>query len=651
MDQGRVCLGEDLMTPTEPPRRQPPWERPEERPLDRLLELHRAGKLSAGYPEIAPLMVQLPDDRLRHAGQLLARLDPDEVLRHHPATPVVTVAITGHGTLSALVPALAAELARHGLLPRTHVADFDGYVQDLSDPSRPLHTVGADLVLCVLDPMVILDELPTPWRLPDAEQVLEEKLRLIEDLVERFSSLSRATLVLNTLPLPRRVTAQLVDHRSRALLGAAWRDANARLLRLAALHPALIVLDLDPLIGEGIAAADLRMSLYTKSHLSDALLAGYAREVGHLARHLTGRTKKTLVLDLDGTVWGGVLGEDGPDGIEVADSYRGEAFRAFQRTVKQLGSQGVLLAAVSKNDPEPVRRVLAEHPEMTLREDDFVRVTASWRPKPDNLRETAEALNLDVGSFVFLDDSDFECWLVRRELPPVATVPLDDEPALHVERLLRDGWFDVREVSAEDRARTSLYREESARGDFLRTFDSIDDYLRQLRVRVQFGAVSDREVGRVSQLTLRTNQFNLTTVRLQPRDVESLAADPGARVLTIHSGDRFGDNGLVGTVFLRQVGTVAHLDNFLLSCRVFSRGIEQACLAEILRWARSEGLAAVEGAYHPTAKNAGVADFYPRHGFRERVSGPGAAPDHRVFRHDLAEIPAPPDHVDLISRL
>ncbi|AXK32418.1 HAD-IIIC family phosphatase [Streptomyces armeniacus] len=623
------------------------------RAQDRLRALHRAGQLAERYPEVEALLADLPAERLPQAGQLLSRVDADEVLRHHPRTPVVGVAVTGHGTLAPLVPALTAETARHGMLLRPYVADFGGYVFDLSDPSRPLHAAGADLVLCVLDPMAVLDELPTPWQVADVERTLEEKVRLWDGLVGRFRAESPATLVLNTLPLPRRFTAQLVDHRSRAVLGAAWREANARLLRLAEAHPSLVVLDLDPLIADGGPASETRLSLYAKSHLSAGLLAAYAREIGHLARHLAGRTKKALALDLDGTLWGGVLGEDGPEGIEVGDGYRGEAFQEFQRTVRQLGSQGVLLTAVSKNDLEPVRKVLADHPGMVLREEDFVRVTANWRPKPDNIRETAEVLNLGTDSFVFLDDSPYECGLVRRELPEVATVRLDEEPAEHLERLLRDSWFGVREVTAEDRSRPSRYRDESARGDFLRSFDSLDDYLRELGVHVRLARMERADVGRVAQLTLRTNQFNLTTVRLQPAEVEALADDPDALVLTVRSGDRFGDNGLVGALLLRRDGDVCRVENMLLSCRVFARGIEQTCMATVLRRARKAGFRAVEGRYRETAKNGGVREFYPECGFG-RADGGGADAGggaELAFRHDLADVPAPPDHVSLTLAL
>lgn len=612
-------------------------------PLADLLTLHDEGAVAARWPDVRRIVAGLPDDELPRAGRILARTDPGDVLARHPGLGSVTVAVTGHGTLADLVPALTAELTRSGLVPRTILSDFDGYVFDLMDPGSALYAARPDLVLCVLDPSIVLDELPVPWRPEDVERVLNEKIAQFDRLARAFGSHSAGTLVFNTLPLPYLLTAQLVDHGSRARVGAAWREANARLLRLAGELPSLVVLDLDPLIAEGLPADDARLRAYAKVNLSPALLTRYAREAASLARSAAGLAKKVLVLDLDGTLWGGVLGDDGVEGIEVGEGTRGAAFHAFQKVVKQLGSQGVLVAAVSKNDPEPVRAAIRDHPGMLLRETDFLRITANWRPKHENLLELAEALNLGVDSFAFADDSPYECGLVRRELPGVAVVPLDDEPAWHPGRLLAGGWFDVRGLTAEDRARAGRYRDELVRRDFLDTFDSLEGYLRELGVRVTLAAMTESDVARVSQVTLRTNQFNLTAERLQPAQVRSLLDDPAARVLTIRSADRFGDNGLVGVIVAHWDGDVLHLDNFLLSCRVFSRGIEQACLAAVLRHAAGSGATAVTGTYRKTPKNGKVGDFYSRHGFAV------AAADDTVttFRHELADLPQPPEHVRL----
>jgi FkbH-like protein len=489
---------------------------------------------------------------------------------------------------------------------------------------------------------MIFDEVPVPWRPEDVERVLAAKTELIARLAARFGETGHGTLVLNTLPLPRRFTAQLIDHGSRARLSLIWREANIALLRLAG-QPGVTVIDLDPLIADGVPAEELRMSIYLSAHLSADLLARYAREIGHLARHITGQARKLLALDLDGTLWGGILGEDGIDGIEVGDGHKGMAFTAFQRVVKQIGAQGVLLAAVSKNDQEPVEEVFRSHPRMTLRAEDFVRLVANWRPKTENLTELAAALNIGVDSFVFVDDNPYECGLVRLDQPGVAVIGVTEEPAWHLDKLLRDGWFDSLELTAEDRDRLGMYRAEAARQEFLGSVESLEDHVRQLGVKVRLATATEQDVTRLAQLTLKTNQFNMTTRRLQAAEVRELMADPAATVLAIHASDMFGDNGLVGTVFLRRDGDVVQLENFILSCRVFARGIEQACLAAILEQARAAGATDVLGYYRPTAKNAKVKEFYPRNGFVVRQDDEGAL----TFGHDLADITPAPEHVEL----
>jgi FkbH-like protein len=634
--------GNDAMTGNEQPGGTGPGQ---DDPLEVLRALHKDGLLAREYPRVRALLAEMPEEWLPVAGRMLGRLDVDEVHGLHPSVPVVTAAVTGHGTLGELLPVLTAQLARHGVLLKAALSGFDSYVLDLSDPGSDLYAGDPDVTLCLLDPQVVLDELPTPWRPSDVERVLGEKLALLEQLTARHAATARGALVLNTLPLPRALTAQLVDHRSRSAVCALWHEANARLLRLPESTAQLTVLDVTPWLAAGVPAADSRLSVYAKAHLSSELLAQYAREAGHLVRHLTGRTKKVLAVDLDETLWGGVLGEMGPDGIEVADSHRGEAFAAFQRVVAQIASQGVLLAAVSKNDLEPVREVLASHPRMTLRESDFVRVIANWAPKPGNLKELAEELNLGVDSFVFTDDSAFECGLMRHDLPEVAVVPLSGDPALHVEALLADGWFDSLSLTSDDRDRPARYREEFARKDFLQSLDSVDDYLSGLGVEVRLYEAEPADIARLSQITLRTNQFNMTTVRLQEQDVRRLADDPSAQVLAIRSADRFGDNGLVGAVFTSRAGSVTRIDNFLLSCRVFSRGIEQTCLAAVVGRAWDQGSTEVVASYRRSPKNGKVADFYPRAGFTA-VEGDGTT---TTFRHDLATLPEPARHVRLIT--
>ncbi len=611
----------------------------------RLLELHRQGSLAQEYPQVRRLLAEIDDADLLQFGYLLAALDPNDVLRRNPGQYNIRVAITGHGTLGPLVPALTVELARHGILIRPYVADFSSYIFDLSDPESQLYRTSPDVTLCVLDPCVVMDELPVPWSPADVESILARKIELIEQAVNTFETCGRGTLVFNTIPLLRELSEQLVDYSSRARLGAVWREAACSLLSMCQERSQVVVIDVDPLIGTGLPAVDPRQSRYAKVNLSTELLFLYAREVGHLARRLTGQVKKCLVLDLDETLWGGTLGDLGVFGIEIADGYRGDAFLAFQKVVKQIGAQGVLLAVVSKNDLELVREAFRSHPGMILREDDFVWIAANWRAKYENIQQLSKSVNLATDSFVFVDDSAYECGLIRHALPEVAVVQLNREPAFHITNLLGDGWFDVPELTREDRDRSAQYRTERERRTFLDKFSGVDDYLRELCVEVHLARMEEKHVARVSQLTLRTNQFNLTTRRLDAQDVRARLTDPLRTILVIETRDRFGDGGVAGVIILCWVVDELHIENFVLSCRFFSRGIEQTCLSVLLSHARARQAKAVIGSFRPTAKNMGVQDFYSRFGFAPA----GTRGNDVFFRHDLVDVIEPPDHVQVTT--
>ncbi|MDT0378452.1 HAD-IIIC family phosphatase [Streptomyces sp. DSM 42041] len=624
---------------------------PGEAPLDVLRRLRADGLLAERYQDVAPLVARLAAagdaSALRRAGRLLAQLDRDAVLAAAPGTTTAVVALTGHSTVEGVTAPLFAEFARHHMLVEVRPGEFDSYLRDLRDPSGHLHAPDVDLALCLLDPHTVLDELPSPWQVADLAAATAHKLTELRRHVSEFTRRSQAALVLNTVPLPRAVTHALVDLRSRAEAGIVWREFNAGLLRLALDEPGTHVVDLEPLVAEGGPLNDPRMSAYARQHLGDDVLARYAREVAHLARMRRGRTKKVLVVDADNTLWDGVLGDDGPDGVTMATTFRGEAFAGFQRLLRQLGSQGVLLAVSSKNDHDPLIEVLREHPDMLLRERDFTRIHANWLPKEANLREMAAGLGLGTDGFVFADDSPSECGAVADGLPEVAVVRLDDEPALHAERLLADGWFDTPSLTAEDRARGELYRAEAERAAFQTHTVDENAYLEGLGVWVRLEPATARDALRIAQLSLRTNQFNLTARRRSATEVAAMADDDEHLVLTVRSGDRFGESGLVGALLTRRDEDGLHVLDMLLSCRVFGRGIEQTAAAAVLAHARALGLPAVHASYRPTVRNGRVRDFWPSTGFLPaRTAG-----DELHFRHDLRELPAVPAHVRLDSPL
>jgi FkbH-like protein len=330
-----------------------------------------------------------------------------------------------------------------------------------------------------------------------------------------------------------------------------------------------------------------------------------------------------LVLDLDNTLWGGVVADDGLEGIEIGDtSPRGEAFKAFQRYVASLKDRGVLLAVCSKNDHALAIEVFEKHPEMVLRAGDFVSFQANWEPKSDNLRQMAAELDLGMDSFVFVDDNPAEIEIVRQFAPEVTAILLADDPADYVGQLQDCRLFEPRGITPEDLERTDQYRAETQRQTVLASAVDMDAYLESLTMEAEICEFTPFDVPRLAQLINKSNQFNLTTRRRTEAEVHALIGQTDHVCFSARLRDRFGDHGLISVVIGQVSDGVLRIDTWLMSCRVLKRQVEELVLNELCRLAQRKGCSRLEGVYLPTAKNEMVRDHYSRMGFRTHCVTP-----------------------------
>lgn len=579
-------------------------------------------------PRVRRALLESDDPALaRQAGRILKDL---AVTGETPREAAVTVLATC--TVGPFEPLLRAQLTGAGLLPVLRTADYGTFDMSLATGS---FTRDGDpgLVAVLMDAGYFL---PGDFGAaePDVlEKYLDARLEELRGLLAGALKHTAATFVVHTVPLPAQVRDGIISVRARARVAGAWYRLNAALLALAEEHDQVVAVDLVGELAEApVQACDVRLHRYGDLPYSDDALLLLARLVRRVAQARSGLSRKVLALDLDNTLWGGVLGEVGARGVQLGGLYPGNCYTELQRTVARLRDQGVVLVLASKNDRDQVEKVLTEHPDVLLRPEAFSARMVDWSAKAGNLRRAAEALSLSTESFVFMDDSDFERAQVGDELPEVAVVSAAGDPAHLVDALLRHGWFDVMTLTDTDRKRPELYRNRALRGDFSSGFDSSEDFLRALELRVEVAPATEYTIGRISQLAARTNQFNLTGIRYDEAATRRMSEDDGHLVLSVSVADRFGDEGIVGALWVERTSEVWRVRNLVLSCRVLSRGVERAALGWLAGRAALAGARTVEGHYRRSDRNGVAADFWTGAGFVP--AGSPKEPDTEVFTLD-----------------
>lgn len=580
-------------------------------------------------------------------------LEPDQLLRlvqlgkksfalQISQMPPLRLALLGAGTFHPWKSFLEAYLWGEGVQPIFFEGLFDNYPAEILEPGGILESGPLDFVLL----------LPSAQRLPKPElgegnpargremavQAAEEILLLCSRAHER----TRAEILLVNLPLPCRQDWGPFRNRT---LATDWSFRRMVNLELGLRAPAFVQICDREYIEARIGldrAEDRRGWFESKQPTSLAVLVRLSSEVAHMVVQTRRPMKKVLVTDLDNTLWGGVIGDDGLEGIELGDtSPRGEAFKEFQKYLKSLKERGVLLAVCSKNDEDKALEPFAKHPEMVLRRDDFAAFVANWDPKPDNLRRIASELNLGLDSLVMVDDNPAEIEIVRQFVPEVRRLLLGPDPADFTAQLQDARFFEPRQLTQEDLARADQYRAEGERKQMESQCGDMKSYLASLEMVAQVRPFLPVDLPRIAQLVAKSNQFNLTTRRRSEAELVEISQNPGWGHFSVRLRDRFGDHGLIAVVILRFQKEKAEIDTWLMSCRVLKRQVEELVLNEIFQQARRRGGKAVEGLYLPSGKNGIVKDLFSQFSFAKRgKSGAGDSysletDDFRPWDHQI----------------
>jgi FkbH-like protein len=530
------------------------------------------------------------------------------------ANRTAKLAVLGSYTTDQLVDLLGLVAVRRGIDLEIYQAGYGQYQQEILDPDSRLHSFGPDLVLVAVHDR----DLSLPGFTNDPAEAVKAE-------VERWTSLWGL--------VESRIGAKVIQTNFVARPEDPFGHLSSRLPGSRRSMVAAVNTGLGAAAGQNVAIldCDYLASLQGRdSWFDDRYWYRSKQAVGFdalplLATHLmslvaaeVGLSRKCLVLDLDGTLWGGIIGEDGLEGIGLGHGPDGEAFTAFQDYIVALKNRGVILAACSKNDEAAAKSPFESHPDMRLSLDDFAIFVADWEPKPDNLRRIAASLDLGLDALVFVDDRPHERDAVRQALPEIDVIVLPEDPAAYVPTLAAYPYFAMAAFTDEDSRRTDQYRARAQAAELESHASSIDEFLTSLEMRARIGEFDAIRLPRIVQLIGKTNQFNLTSRRHGRPEVEAMISDPDVVSFYVELADRFGDHGLVGVVIGRRHDETMEIDTFLMSCRVIGRSVEATILAEISRLALEMGCSRLEGIYRRTAKNKLVSDLYEKFGFEEK---------------------------------
>lgn len=535
-------------------------------------------------------------------------------------------------TVEPLLPIMKAAALVGGVNLEVEVGSFNTYNQEILDENSWLYCSAAKLIILAVQ---CRDILPEIWS--KSTELTEAQLKLyvenaLKDLGAKVAALRQrlnSSILLPTLDTPMYSGSGILD--AQAIHGqvTAIHDFNRGLKELAKRNSGVYVLDVQDLVARFGKSRwyDERKWHLARLPLSADAIPQIALEYMKYIHVLSGKLCKVIAVDLDNTLWGGIIGEDGIEGIHVGPASKGYSFQEFQRALLDCYNRGILLAICSKNNLQDAMDVFEKHPEMLLKPQHFAALRINWQDKAQNLREIAEELSLGLDSIAFLDDNPVERERVATEVPEVRVVEMPSDPSLYASMVRQCPYFQRLSLSSEDKERGRYYAEERQRKQIQTAASSIEDFYRSLAMEAEVAEADSSSLARIAQLTQKTNQFNLTTRRYSEQEIIDLSRNPHSRVYFLKSRDRFGDNGIVGVAISKIDGATCEIDTFLMSCRVIGRTLEKAMLSQIAQDARAAGTRNLQGWFIPTAKNQPAKDFYSSSGFEVAEQ----TPDGRIL--------------------
>ena len=535
----------------------------------------------------------------------------------------VKIAILASFTLNGLDECLKVKCTESSITYKSYVAPYNQYNQELLEKSSNFYKFDPDLTFLFIDIRSFFGEnfyFPYNISTDERKSFVKNKINEIQNLIQQFNINTNSKLIVTNFNIPSYSPNGIIETKTDYSFHEMIEEINNALRNISKQNNSVYVYDFNNFISK---FGEKNIFDYRQFYLGDIQIA--FNFIPYLANALMGyikpfssKNKKCIVLDLDNTLWGGIVGEDGFDGIELGHTSNGKAFVDFQKYLLSLWHQGIILAINSKNNYDDAMKVIREHPNMILDEKKFASIQINWNDKAQNLKQIADEINIGTNSMVFFDDDKINQERIKQEFPEVLTIELPKDPSQYSSILKELNDFNVLQRTDEDTKRGEMYAQQRERNELKQSISNLDDFLKQLNIQVKIKKSNEFLIPRISQLTLKTNQFNLTTKRYHEEEIRELTNNTNFEVGCAQVIDKFGDNGITGVYIVDKNEKSWIIDTFLLSCRIMGRGIENAILSHILKDAKQNGVEEIRAEFIPTEKNKPSENFLSDFGFKKQ---------------------------------
>jgi FkbH-like protein len=529
----------------------------------------------------------------------------------------IKIALLSSFTINGLKEILQVKSAERNISCMIYEAPYNQYSQEILNQNSNIYRFAPEITFLLIDTRSIFGEVfrfPYSMSISERKGFIEKKINEIKNLIDIFVEKTNSKLVITKLNTPSFSPYGIFELKTEYSFHDMIEDFNQKLIKNYLKSENVFVYDFEKFVSKNGEdnVFDYKQFFFGDLKVSMEFLPALGQDLMKYIIPYLGLTKKCIVIDLDNTLWGGIVGEDGYNGIKLGPEPPGNAFMEFQRVLLSLHQRGIILAINSKNNVEEAMKVIKEHPYMVLREENFAAMRINWKDKVSNMKELAQDINIGLDSLIFIDDDPVNREFVKSVLPEVLVVDVSDDPSNYASAIENLIELSVLKITDEDKNRGKMYFKQKMISELEEATSDLQTFLKKLDLKIIIKNVDEFTLPRVSQLILKTNQFNLTTKRYQEADIKKMIQDPNFIVGCAQVEDKFGDNGITCVFIIKKENEKEWMiDTFLMSCRIMGRDIEKGILTHIINHAKEKGVEKIKAKFIPSQKNKPIENFLP----------------------------------------